>query len=67
MNITLNSNLESYSNNSMTINELLLAKGFTYRMLIIKINDVVVKNDNWDEVVVHDGDKIDIIHLFNGG
>jgi len=67
MKINLNNNPEELSHDQLSIQELLDVKKFTFKMLIIKINDKLVKRDDYDNAIIHDGDKVDVIHLISGG
>jgi thiamine biosynthesis protein ThiS len=51
----------------MNIQELLNEKKFTFKMLVIKVNGVIVKKDDYETTMVNDGDKVDVIHLISGG
>lgn len=67
MNIILNNNEESFDANELTINQILNIKKYSFRMLVIKINNNLVAKDKYDSQLVKDGDKLDIIHLMSGG
>ena len=67
MEITLNNNLEKFDADSLCISELLKVKNFTFRMLVIKVNDVFVKRENYDSVFVKNGDNVSVLHLISGG
>ena len=67
MKIILNNNNEELSAETLTIQELLHVKKFTFKMLIIKINGNIIKRDSYESALVHDGDTIDVIHLISGG
>jgi sulfur carrier protein len=67
MKIILNNNPESFGTDKCTVNELLRLKNFTFKMLIIKINGKLVKKDEYDSVLVSDGDDVNILHLISGG
>ncbi len=51
----------------MTIRELLDKKNFTFKMLVIKINNKLVKKEDFDTAIVRDGDNVDVLHLISGG
>ena len=36
-------------------------------MLVIKLNDTLVKKEDYQHTLVNEGDKIDILHLISGG
>lgn len=67
MEITLNNNIETFESDSFNITELLKLKNFTFRMLVIKVNDKVVKREEYDSVFVKNGDNVSVIHLISGG
>lgn len=67
MKIILNNSLEEFSRGEMTVTELLRAKNFTFKMLVIKINSRLIKKDEYDSAVIHDGDDVTVLHLISGG
>jgi sulfur carrier protein len=67
MNIFLNNNSEIFSGDSMTVNELLKIKNFTFKMLVIKINGTLVKKTEYETAEIHDGDEVHVLHLISGG
>ena len=67
MKIILNNRAEEFPEEQMTINELIEKKNFTFKMLVTKQNNVLVKKDDRDSAIVKDDDTIDIIHLISGG
>jgi len=67
MKIILNNNPETFEGNILTVNELLKLKNFTFRMLIIKINGVLVQKGTYDTATVRDGDDVSVLHLISGG
>jgi len=69
MNIILNHNQEKIEVNSdtITITQLLKIKNYTFRMLVVKINDIVVKKDDYSTATIKDGDNVQVIHLISGG
>jgi thiamine biosynthesis protein ThiS len=67
MRILLNNNKEEFPGDQMTVNELLLRKNFTFKMLVIKINGVLVKKTEYESALIHDGDDVHVLHLISGG
>ncbi len=67
MNIILNNTSESFVPETMTINALLKAKNFTFKMLVIKINGILVAKTDYDLATVKDGDDVMVLHLISGG
>jgi sulfur carrier protein len=67
MNIILNNNKETFDAETLSITELLALKKFTFRMLIIKINGNVVKQENYSKAFIKEGDDVMVLHLISGG
>ncbi len=65
--ITLNHNTEVFDAEQLTIAGILKIKKYSHHDLIIKINSVLFKHENYDKMIVNDGDNVEIIHLFHGG
>lgn len=67
MKITLNNNIEEMNSESMTIQELLQFKNYTFKMLVIKVNGTLVPKDMYEAQSIRDGDNVMILHLISGG
>ena len=55
------------SKDVLTINEIRAMKKYSFQSLVVKVNGTLIKKNRFDEPVVKDGDKVDIIHLISGG
>jgi sulfur carrier protein len=67
MKILLNNREERFDNDRISVSEMLLMKKFSFRMRIIKINDILVAKDKYDSTIIHDGDKVQMLYLMSGG
>jgi thiamine biosynthesis protein ThiS len=67
MKIILNNKEEILEGDQFTINELLLAKKFTFKMLVIKVNGILIKKTEYDSALVKNGDDVMVLHLISGG
>jgi thiamine biosynthesis protein ThiS len=67
MKIVLNNKEETIEGNLLTINELLQIKKYTFKMLVIKVNGILVKKNEYDKATVKDGDDVMVLHLISGG
>lgn len=67
MRIILNNRQTVFDANEMSIEEIMAIKSFTFKMLIVKLNGILIKKDSYPTVMVRDGDTLDIIHLVSGG
>jgi sulfur carrier protein len=69
MNLILNHSPEviETSQQTITVAELLRIKTYTFKLLIVKINDNIVKRDDFTTATIKDGDNVQVIHLISGG
>ncbi|OFX27999.1 MAG: thiamine biosynthesis protein ThiS [Bacteroidetes bacterium GWA2_31_9] len=67
MTISLNNREEAFDKEKISISELLIIKKYSFKMLVIKLNDKLIKKENYENIIIKDGDKVDIIHLMSGG
>ena len=69
MNLIINHNPEviETSQQTVTVAELLKVKLFTYKMLIVKVNDTLILKEDYSTANVKEGDNVMVIHLMTGG
>jgi thiamine biosynthesis protein ThiS len=67
MKFTLNNRPESIEYETISIEELIKLKNFTFKLLVTKINGTLVKKENRISSFVKDGDDVLILHLISGG
>ncbi len=67
MKIILNNKEEVFDSELLTINELLKLKNYTFKMLVIKVNNQLVRKSEYDQVTVREGDDVMVLHLISGG
>jgi sulfur carrier protein len=68
MKITLNSKPETIeSRNELTVSELLQVKNFTFKMLVVRINNKGIPKEDYDQTIINDGDEVLVLHLISGG
>jgi sulfur carrier protein len=67
MKIILNNREESFEQDQLTIEELLVARNFTFKMLVIKLNGRLLKKPEYQETIVKEGDEVMVLHLVSGG
>ena len=67
MKIVLNNKEESFDVDQYTVSELLQAKNFTFKMLVIKVNGKLIKKSEQNSSLIHDGDDVMVLHLISGG
>jgi thiamine biosynthesis protein ThiS len=67
MNITLNNRPDSIDRDTITVEELLELRKFTFKMLVVKINNELVKRHEYVDTEIKDGDNVIVLHLMSGG
>ncbi|MBS4012876.1 MAG: sulfur carrier protein ThiS [Bacteroidetes bacterium] len=68
MKIVLNNRSEEIEGFSkLTVQELLDFKKFSFKFLVVKINDAVVRPDEFSSAIINDGDIVHVLHLISGG
>jgi sulfur carrier protein len=67
MKITLNNREEEFLNSTMTVSQLLEEKNYTFKMLVVKVNDKLVKKHDYDSALINEGDNVMVLHLISGG
>lgn len=67
MKITLNNRPENFDADSLTVSKIMEIKSFHFRMLVVRLNDSLIKREEYETTEVKDGDDLKIIHLVSGG
>ncbi len=67
MKITLNNREEEFGKSTMTVSQLLEEKNFTFKMLVVKVNNQLVKKHDYDSALINEGDNVMVLHLISGG
>lgn len=67
MKIILNNIEQVIDKDTLSVNELLKLRIYTFKMIVVKINGVLVRKPNYDSTQIHDGDQVTVLHLVSGG
>jgi sulfur carrier protein len=67
MKILLNNRAEEFAGESISVNDMLVQKKFSYKMRIIKINGILISKDKYNATLIHDGDDVQMLYLMSGG
>lgn len=67
MEITLNNRKESISKESISLEELIREKNFTFKLLVTRINGKLVKKEERSNAIIRPGDEVHILHMISGG
>lgn len=64
--ITVNGNVIDWFE-GMTVTDVLSVMNYTFKLLVIHVNEDVIKRDEWPETKVPAGADVKVIHLMSGG
>ncbi len=67
MKITLNNKIETFDRSTLTMGELMNIKNFTYKKIIVKVNNKIVEPHEYDSTIINENDNIVVLHLLAGG
>lgn len=67
MRITLNNRPEHFEGETMTVDQMLTTKKFTFMFRVVKINGKLVKKDDYATALIKDGDDVQMLYLMSGG
>ena len=67
MRIKLNNREEEFAGDELTVEEIIAVKSYVFKMLVVRLNDHLVKKDMYSSTFVKDGDDLKVIHLVSGG
>jgi thiamine biosynthesis protein ThiS len=67
MNIILNNRPESFDEETLTFEELIKKKNFTFKLVVTKLNNKLVRKEHRGTTEIKDGDNVTVLHLISGG
>jgi sulfur carrier protein len=67
MTIILNNREEQFEAEILSVSKMLELKKFSFKMRLIKINDMLIARDKYDSTFIHDGDRVQMLYLMSGG
>jgi thiamine biosynthesis protein ThiS len=67
MKILLNNRKEEFEKNTISVDEMLILKKFSFRMRIIKINGLLIPKEKYSSTYIKHGDEVQMLYLMSGG
>lgn len=67
MEITLNNRKENIDRDSLTLEELIHLKNYSFRLLVTRLNGKLVKKEDRENTIIRDGDDVQVLHMISGG
>jgi len=67
MQITLNNTKETIEKDTISFDELIKLKNFTFKMLVTKLNGNLVRKEDRANTYISENDDVIVLHLISGG
>jgi len=68
MKITLNNKPEElHGFDTISVAELLKVKNFTYKLIIVRINDKGIVKEDYGSTLIKENDNVLVLHMITGG
>ena len=67
MEIILNNRFENIDADYLTVSDLISLKNFSFKLLVVKVNGILVKKQHYGIQEIVEGDNVAIIHMISGG
>ncbi|HSW60922.1 MAG TPA: sulfur carrier protein ThiS [bacterium] len=64
--ITVNGNVIEWFE-GMTVTDVLSVMKYTFKLLVVHVNDDIIKRDEWPLTIIPQGAEVKVIHLMSGG
>lgn len=64
--VSVNGNIIEWKEN-MTVQDVLTAMKYTFKLLIVKVNGELVRRDQYEAFRVPVNSEVEVIHLMSGG
>ena len=65
-NFTLNGEFY-YTKQSISILELITYLNYSESLLVLELNNLICNKKNWDQIIIHQNDKVEIVTIVGGG
>jgi thiamine biosynthesis protein ThiS len=67
MKILINNREEIIDRDSLSVSEMIEMKKYSYRLKIIKVNNTLILQKDYDSTIIRDGDVVQMLYLMSGG
>lgn len=64
--IKVNGKIKEYEN-SITIESLILQEGYEKDIVVVEVNEKIIKKNQYETHMLKDGDKVEILKFVGGG
>ncbi|ULO05858.1 sulfur carrier protein ThiS [Paenibacillus sp. 19GGS1-52] len=67
MKLWINGTASEYSEDYRTMTELLSRSEWSGRLIIVELNGAIISREEYGNVCLNDGDRIELVHFVGGG
>ena len=55
------------SNKSISLNETIKLLGYSSNTIVVEVNKLIINSDEWEDKLIQNGDKLEIVSIVGGG
>ena len=55
------------SNKSISLNETMKLLGYSANTVIVELNKIIINSEEWNNIFIKEGDKLEIVSIVGGG
>lgn len=67
MQVRINGEAREFSETSLRLSELIEQLSLAPQRIAVEVNRQIVRRADWEQVQLHDGDRVEIVHFVGGG
>jgi thiamine biosynthesis protein ThiS len=67
MQVQINGETRQLNHNQIVLAELVRELALAPQRIAVEVNKRIVRRDEWEQTVINDGDRIEIVHFVGGG
>ena len=67
MRVQINGETREIIQDRMVLTELILELALAPQRIAVEVNQKIARRSDWDTTIIHDGDRIEIVHFVGGG
>ena len=67
MQVHINGESREFSDTSLRLSELVEQLSLAPQRIAVEVNRQIVRRSDWEQIRLHDGDRVEIVHFVGGG
>jgi len=65
--VQINGEPRQFSDDRLSLVELIQELSLTPQRIAVEVNQRIVRRQDWDQTIINEGDRIEIVHFVGGG